>query len=422
MENHPFLRSLVAEGGSSGTGRLASTGSPRSQPSERFDAELSGRLREREAAGERVEERRETRSEARERRGARAERSERRTLAPESSERTASPQATDESNEAQAQLEGEPAPTDTPTDGCSERCATADEPANTDTAERAGEAATKPTKAARAELELAVAPVEVDQAPATETLAAQLGQAKGLESQEKLGTKPNVALEGADGAVDAQGVELALDADVPAAPEAATDVAQPGLGEANEPQAPDFAAAIEKIESAPRSEATAPHAATRENTTREVTARPELEAAKNAPRSEPPVSAERAADMLRQIRLQLSPELRQATIQLEPRELGRISIKVTLRGGSAHAELRAEKREALEALQKQIPELEAALERAGLGGGELSLQLGLEERSTRDDAPAFTPARRSLVVSAPAPLARALSARLPASSGIDTYA
>jgi flagellar hook-length control protein FliK len=149
------------------------------------------------------------------------------------------------------------------------------------------------------------------------------------------------------------------------------------------------------------------------------------EAAKPAPAAppEPPLASERAADVLRQIKLQLTPELRQATIQLEPRELGRISIKVALRGGALRAELRAERRSTLEALERHAPELCAAIEKAGLGAPELSLELGLDRRRAPADR---APSRRSPSPAAASPAAapaleRALARRI-AQDGVDTYA
>jgi hypothetical protein len=142
-----------------------------------------------------------------------------------------------------------------------------------------------------------------------------------------------------------------------------------------------------------------------------------------ANRPETPLAAERAADVLRQIQLRLSPELRQATIQLEPRELGRISIKVAIRGGAMRAELRAEKRSTLEALERHAPELCSAMEKAGLGAPELSLELGLGRRGSNDGAPDAPPAARGLDAPAatPAALQRALVHRV-ARDGVDTYA
>ena len=152
--------------------------------------------------------------------------------------------------------------------------------------------------------------------------------------------------------------------------------------------------------------------------------KPEVASTRESAPKEPPVSPERAAAMLRQIRVQLHPGLREALIQLEPRELGRISIKVAVRGEAAHAELRVSKRSALEALERSLPELRAALERAGLGGGELTLQLDLSERGGREESSAPARSFRSGPVDAPLPraLVSALQRRVPSSDGVDTYA
>ncbi len=146
--------------------------------------------------------------------------------------------------------------------------------------------------------------------------------------------------------------------------------------------------------------------------------------AKEAQPKEAPVSAEKAAAMLRQIRVHLQPGMREALIQLEPRELGRISIKVAVRGEAAHAELRVSKRSALEALERSLPELRAALERAGLGGGEVSLQLDLSSRDGREESSFPGAAGRSRPADAPLPrgLVAALQRRGPSSDGVDTYA
>ena len=122
--------------------------------------------------------------------------------------------------------------------------------------------------------------------------------------------------------------------------------------------------------------------------------------------------------------MQLHPGLREALIQLEPRELGRISIKVAVRGEAAHAELRVSKRSALEALERSLPELRAALERAGLGGGEVSLQLDLSAREGREESSFSGTSGRSRPADAPLPrgLLTALQRRAPTSEGVDTYA
>ena len=150
----------------------------------------------------------------------------------------------------------------------------------------------------------------------------------------------------------------------------------------------------------------------------------ESAATKESAPKEAPLSPEKAAAMLRQIRVQLHPGLREALIQLEPRELGRISIKVAVRGEAAHAELRVSKRSALEALERSLPELRAALERAGLGGGEVSLQLDLSAHDGREESSFEGRSRRARPVDAPLPrgLAAALQRHVPTSDGVDTYA
>jgi flagellar hook-length control protein FliK len=95
---------------------------------------------------------------------------------------------------------------------------------------------------------------------------------------------------------------------------------------------------------------------------------------------------ERAADLLRQIGLQLSPQTRTAVVDLHPRELGRIHIRMSVEGGRVRASLRAERPEALEALERHLPELRAELARAGLDAQELSLSLGFEGRRGGADA------------------------------------
>lgn len=149
-----------------------------------------------------------------------------------------------------------------------------------------------------------------------------------------------------------------------------------------------------------------------------------------APHSEPPLSADRAADVLRQVRLQLTPHMREAVIQLEPRELGRIAIKLSVSRGVVKAELRAEKRSTLDALERHAPELKTALERVGLSTNSLALELGFDgssaQRSGADGrshssfkgAPSGDAPRSSSVSNAMSAIAR----RVVDASGVDTYA
>jgi hypothetical protein len=191
--------------------------------------------------------------------------------------------------------------------------------------------------------------------------------------------------------------------------------------------APDLALALElggeSFSAAQGVESNAP-LASGDVASRPAEGKVEVASTRESAPKEPPVSPERAAAMLRQIRVQLHPGLREALIQLEPRELGRISIKVAVRGEAAHAELRVSKRSALEALERSLPELRAALERAGLGGGELTLQLDLSERGGREESSAPARSFRSGPVDAPLPraLVSALQRRVPSSDGVDTYA
>jgi flagellar hook-length control protein FliK len=142
------------------------------------------------------------------------------------------------------------------------------------------------------------------------------------------------------------------------------------------------------------------------------------------------LDAEGAADVLRQVRLRLSPEMRQAVIQLEPRELGRIAIRISVTRGVVRAELRAENATTLEALERHAPELKAALERVGLGAEGFALQLGFDDGPAHRDGfgaasrdPHNTSARApALERELPDHQMRSLAQRLAAAGGVDTYA
>jgi len=146
--------------------------------------------------------------------------------------------------------------------------------------------------------------------------------------------------------------------------------------------------------------------------------------AHEAPRAEAQRAhaTEQAANLLRQVRLQLAPELRQATIQLEPAALGRLDIRIEVRRGRVRAELAVERRETLETLERHAPELRAALGSAGFENAELALSLnqqrspGHERAPTSKSSAAFEPAPGSHSVPA------ALTARLARAGGVDTYA
>jgi len=93
---------------------------------------------------------------------------------------------------------------------------------------------------------------------------------------------------------------------------------------------------------------------------------------------------ERAADILRQVRVHLAPRTGEAHIQLEPRDLGRVSIHVAVEDGHMRASVRAETREALDAIQAHLPELRATLRDSGIATQEFQFSLGLENQPRRD--------------------------------------
>jgi flagellar hook-length control protein FliK len=147
-------------------------------------------------------------------------------------------------------------------------------------------------------------------------------------------------------------------------------------------------------------------------------------AAHEAPRAEAQRAhaTEQAANLLRQVRLQLAPELRQATIQLEPAALGRLDIRIEVRRGRVRAELAVERRETLETLERHAPELRAALGSAGFQDAELALSLSQQRDPGRERAPARAPSAPFEGPPAQRSVPAALAARLARVGGVDTYA
>jgi len=92
----------------------------------------------------------------------------------------------------------------------------------------------------------------------------------------------------------------------------------------------------------------------------------------------PALGARDAEGLLRQVRLEIRPDLRQATIQLRPPHLGRIAIHVAIVEDGVRASMRVERREALAVLEAHAQELRAMFEQAGFPAAELDL--GLDER------------------------------------------
>jgi len=191
----------------------------------------------------------------------------------------------------------------------------------------------------------------------------------------------------------------------------------------NTPGAVHHAASTDAAATAPRAEAAGLDGASAKRTDAAMPARAEARPAAAAP------AMDQAADVLRQVRVYLTPGMRQATLQLEPATLGRISIRIAMREGRARTEVRAEKASALEALQRHVPELRAALERQGIEAGEFDLSLGFGGERGEPSGHSSGSAGRGDAASASG--AEPVTARLasPAltralldDSGVDTYA
>lgn len=110
-------------------------------------------------------------------------------------------------------------------------------------------------------------------------------------------------------------------------------------------------------------------------------ARPVSEAKAPAPSPEPGEAQEarRATQVLQQLRMHLHPGLRSATVQLNPAELGRLAIRVSVEEGGVVARVAAESEEALAVLQRHVPELEAAF--ADQGFEEMSFEFVLDQHA-----------------------------------------
>ncbi len=135
-----------------------------------------------------------------------------------------------------------------------------------------------------------------------------------------------------------------------------------------------------------------------------------------------------AAEILRQVRVGLSTDLREANIQLSPESLGRVSIRLRFAHGVLTADVRAESSQALRALALHAPELKAALAGHAVEPRALEFSLSLMNSHT-GDAPgrghasqSNSPrASRTPFELAPLQIERAMARHLSA-SGVDTYA
>jgi flagellar hook-length control protein FliK len=141
-----------------------------------------------------------------------------------------------------------------------------------------------------------------------------------------------------------------------------------------------------------------------------------------------PAMLERAQEILRQIELHLAPGVRRLTLDLEPAELGRLAVQLSLRRGKLAAIVRAESAQALELLQARAGELRELFARQGLELDSLRLALGFGgERAgagARDRAAASPADAASPVRPAPGtqPVQAAPHTTRPSTSLLDTYA
>ncbi len=196
--------------------------------------------------------------------------------------------------------------------------------------------------------------------------------------------------------------------------EAAPD-AQAQPASAMQPHAADARAFADTLESA------APKTTAREPVPTANAPKP------GTPAGAAPAESDRASEILRQMRVHFAPEMRSATIQLTPVELGRISIRLHLEQGELRAVVRAEKRETLEALARHVPELRATLEQQGIQARQFDLQLGFQEPGARQQEPHSSADGNAAHPRDPQPaprpeetrLARALAVH---AGGVDTYA
>lgn len=141
------------------------------------------------------------------------------------------------------------------------------------------------------------------------------------------------------------------------------------------------------------------------------------------PRASEAAMLERATEILRQIRLHSTPDVKRLTLELEPAELGRLSIQLALRAGKLTAIVRAESAATLEALEQRENELQNVLAERGITADSMRFELGFGQHSrghTRARAAAETPRERASV--APAPPHTFATTLPPAAARLDTYA
>jgi hypothetical protein len=98
--------------------------------------------------------------------------------------------------------------------------------------------------------------------------------------------------------------------------------------------------------------------------------------AAGTPAGPDPVLLARAEEILRQVELRLTPGLERLTLDLQPAELGRLSIQLAFKQGKLTALVRAERAETLELLELRAPELLELLAARGIASDRVQLELG----------------------------------------------
>jgi hypothetical protein len=89
--------------------------------------------------------------------------------------------------------------------------------------------------------------------------------------------------------------------------------------------------------------------------------------------------AERAAEVIRQIRVHLANGMKRVELELQPQELGKLSIQLAVGRGQVRAIVRAESAETLQLLERHLPELRATLEASGLNADSFEMHLGFSD-------------------------------------------
>lgn len=236
-----------------------------------------------------------------------------------------------------------------------------------------GEPARAPEEAPRATPGAAPAPAPVPEAARPAPVAAPAGApAAGPATGSCASCAPASASE-----TPAQAPTAPTDA--PAAPPAAAAAAGQARAAPGAPPASEVRAAAPSLEAPP------PLA-------RPVASGARAPATAAAPAEGPEATPlARAEAILEQIRLHAAPGVRRLTLDLEPADLGRLSIQLALRSGRVTAIVRAEDARTLELLEQRSDELHALLDARGVRVDSLSFALGFSTPSARRSAPGARP-------------------------------